>query len=208
MTNRPDRDYYRSRVRMSVGDSYKGAQLCKLPEDLLVYQHLIWQTQPEVIVELGTAGGGSALWFADQLRTLTKGADPGIVSVDISRARRPDDPIVEYITADLTEDATLETVKARVGGRRAMVIEDSAHTYVVTKASLEMYSPLVASGCFFVVEDTIVEDEEYCPPDWYDPGTVGRALHEFLPAHPEFTQRHYDMYGLTMHAGGWLERTG
>ena len=87
-----------------------------------------------------------------------------------------------------------------------MVVEDSAHTYVVTAKALELYHDLVAPGCYFVVEDGIVEDEEVCPPKWYSPGSVGKAITEFIDAHPGFQRQDLAHYELTMNIEGWLFR--
>ena len=44
--------------------------MLKFPEDLRVYEHLLWQTAPSTVIEVGVKDGGSALWFRDRLRTL------------------------------------------------------------------------------------------------------------------------------------------
>ena len=66
----PLRDYWLDRVRQHMQDSYLGVPLVKFPEDLRVYEHLLWRSRTNVVIELGTFRGGSALWFRDRLRTL------------------------------------------------------------------------------------------------------------------------------------------
>src|SRR3982074_2550825 len=79
-----------SRVHQSTQDSYAGAPMYKLPEDLRVYEHLIWSSAPRVVIEIGAYGGGSALWFRDRLRTLAsygRVVDPFVVSVEAEPSR-------------------------------------------------------------------------------------------------------------------------
>jgi len=195
-------DLWGHRALLSVTDHYRGRVLAKMPEDLRTYQRLIEATKPEVIVELGTFDGGSAMWFADQLRTLTT-TPPSVITVDITRSDIPDDAVTR-ITGDLSYEAG--RVESFVAGRRCMVVDDSAHTYKSTSDALRLYSGLVSEGCYFVVEDGIVEEKDVCPPQWYAPGTVKRAIDEFVAAHAEFKQHFYADYVLTTNHGGWLER--
>jgi cephalosporin hydroxylase len=44
--------------------------MSKFHEDLRVYQHVIWLSQPDVVIEIGAQFGGSALWFRDRRRAL------------------------------------------------------------------------------------------------------------------------------------------
>jgi cephalosporin hydroxylase len=45
-----------------------------------------------------------------------------------------------------------------VGGRRAMVILDSAHLTDHVRKELEMYAPIVSPGCYLIVNDTYFEE--------------------------------------------------
>jgi cephalosporin hydroxylase len=163
----------------------------------MTYQHVIWDTRPEVIVELGSYRGGSAVWFADQLRALCGRGQ--VITVDTVPLLGMSDPMVTVLTGDLRTMA--DTVRQLVGGRRTMVVEDSAHTYDVTLAALLSYAPLIQRGCYFVVEDTIVDTDLSIWP----PGGVTRAIDEFLRRFPRFVRRDLAYYGITMHMGGWLE---
>ena len=44
-----------------------GVRVFKCPFDLWVYQEILWALRPDIIVETGTAHGGSALYFAPAL---------------------------------------------------------------------------------------------------------------------------------------------
>src|ERR1700741_1584654 len=66
------RDYWMERVAQHTKDSYAGIPMSKFPEDLRTYEHLIWQTDANTVVEIGTQFGGSALWFRDRLVAFAK----------------------------------------------------------------------------------------------------------------------------------------
>ena len=48
---------------VSRKNTYQGIFTCKNPIDVWVYQQIIYETKPNVIVELGTFRGGSAVMF-------------------------------------------------------------------------------------------------------------------------------------------------
>lgn len=204
----PLADFYRQRLAQSVSESYRGRKMAKLPEDLRTYQHIIEDTQPEVIVELGTHEGGSAQWFADQSLLLTPRTYGGsvVVTVDTHQRGKPiDDPAIRFIQGSLTDQRVVDEVHREVGGRRAMVVEDSAHTYDITIQALTLYSGLVASGCYFVVEDGAVDEPAIVPGEWHHRG-VQKAVTRFCEERPDFERQWLAPYGITSNHGGWLKR--
>src|SRR5438874_9874994 len=62
--------YWLDRLRQVMFDSYAGIPIGKFPEALRVYEHLLWSSRADVVVEIGTQHGGSALWFRDRLATM------------------------------------------------------------------------------------------------------------------------------------------
>lgn len=191
------RDYWKQRMAMHTSDRYRGLQLAKLPEDLRTYEHVIEGTRPEFIVELGTAQGGSALWFADRLQTLCGGGK--VITIDVSSVALDDERII-CLHGDLRDFSRV--VAELVGGARTMVIEDSRHDYQTTLDALNLYSGLVTKGCFFVVEDGVVDDPGLTI--YADRGVIP-AVQEFISKTDRFVLRDMAIYGLTMHMGGWLE---
>lgn len=206
--NIPERsiDLWRQRLAThTTNDTYKGRALVKFPEDLRIYQRVIEASQPEVIVELGSWDGGSAVWFADQLRTFQYGGGH-VVSIDINPVTPTHDHNVTFIQGDATDPHLFEMIGDIIGDRTCMVVEDSAHTYEITSAILSLYPRLVTPGQWLVVEDGVVDIEELRLPGW--PRGVIPAIDEFLatPFGATFTQHHLDQYILTCHPGGWLQK--
>jgi cephalosporin hydroxylase len=211
--------YWRDRARQHTSDSYAGVPLSKFPEDLRVYEHLLWKDRPDTVLEIGTQFGGSALWFRDRLRMLEAYglvADSRVVTIDIDQgmarhALGQADPAyadtIRLVEGDVRYDDLLNAVEPLVG-RRCFVVEDSAHEYDTTWAALERFSPLVAPGGYFVVEDGCVDIEEMrLADDW--PRGVLPALRDWLTTEPgkDFrVRRDLELYGMTCHPGGFLQR--
>ncbi len=215
------RDYWFDRLSQHLLDFYAGVPLVKFPEDLRTYEHLIWLARPDVVIEIGTYGGGSALWFRDRLRTLAAYGHigrPHVVSVDLdmSQARtlleRSDPRYAEEITlveADILDPVLPARVEALLpASARCLVIEDSAHVYDTTWAALSGFAAFVPPGGFFVVEDGCTDVEEMrLAENW--PRGVLPAVRDWLrtPEGEDFTvRRDLELYGFSCHPEGFLQR--
>jgi cephalosporin hydroxylase len=218
----PIRDYWHARARQHTSDSYLGIKMSKFPEDLRVYEQLLFIAEPGVVIELGAQFGGSTLWLRDRLRTLAgyRGdASPTLVisvDIDLSAARRnvaARDPgwadTIVFVEGDVRDPA----VRAEVGrhvppSARCLVIEDSAHVESTTVAALELYSDLVPVGGFFVVEDGCV-DVEWMRTFENWPRGVLPGLTSWLATSQGscFSVRpDLEVYGISCHPSGFLQR--
>jgi cephalosporin hydroxylase len=216
----PVRELWLYRINRLLFDSYMGVPLHKFPEDLRVYEHLLWMSGCDTVIELGTNLGGSALWFRDRLATLAaygRIAQPRVVSVDTTTAAARErldaaDPAwsrtITLIEGDVGDPALVAEVRRAVGPEaRCLVSEDTAHTHESTLASLRGFARFVPPGGFFVVEDGFVDVEEMRPsPDW--PRGVRSAIDEWLTGAGEqfVVRRDLELYGLTTDVGGYLQR--
>ncbi len=96
--------------------TWLGAQALKNPLDLWVYQEILFETRPELIVETGTYRGGSALFLASMCDLLGAGE---VVSIDIEplRADYPEHPRITYLGGrSSTDPGVLDEVRGQ--GRR------------------------------------------------------------------------------------------
>jgi cephalosporin hydroxylase len=215
------RDYWLDRVRMHTQDSYAGIGMSKFPEDLRTYDHLLWETDANVVVEIGTQFGGSALWFRDHLvafaRYRPRLPRPLVISLDLDQTTARDlisqvDPDYEsticLVPGDVRDASSAIAIKQEVPpGSRCLVVEDSAHTYETTSMALSHFSSLVPSG---VVEDGCVDIEEMRLDDAWPRGVLP-ALDDWLAtsASSGFERRRdLERYGLTCHPRGYLQRKG
>ena len=64
--------------------TWLGAQALKNPLDLWVYQEIMFETRPELVIETGTYRGGSAFFLASICDLLGAGE---VVSIDIEPVR-------------------------------------------------------------------------------------------------------------------------
>lgn len=75
---------------------WRGVECLKCPLDLWIYQEIIHEISPDLIVETGTHMGGSALFLAHMLDIGGKGE---LVSVDIRPLQgRPSHPRIRYVS--------------------------------------------------------------------------------------------------------------
>src|SRR5258705_8751764 len=73
--------------------AWHGHRVIKFPSDCLAMHKLLWRCQPEVLVEIGTQNGGSALFFA--------ACAPKVVSIDITAVPGPPTHSrIVYLTGD------------------------------------------------------------------------------------------------------------
>ena len=179
-----------------------GYRTIKTPMDMWVYQEIVTETRPEVIVECGTAFGGSSLFLASLFDLLGRGE---VITIDIeARPNQPSHPRISRIVGSSTDPAVAEHVRRQVGGRRAMVILDSDHHEPHVSGELRAYSGLVSVGCYLVVEDTNLNGHPVLPE--HGPGPM-EAVEAFLPAAPEFeVDRSRERFMLTLNPGGFLKR--
>lgn len=214
--------YLRSRLRQHTEDSYAGVPMSKFPEDLRVYEHLLWMSRADTVIELGVQYGGSTLWLRDRLNALGRYRTPAAprtmviaVDVDLTLAHQHLAAADPRYTADITlvegsvtdPDVPRRVAAALPRNARCLVIEDTAHTYDTTLGALRGFSQFVPQDGFFVVEDGCVDDDRLrIAEDW--PRGVRPALQTWLDtARNEFVVRSdLELYGVTCHPGGFLQR--
>jgi cephalosporin hydroxylase len=179
-----------------------GAQALKNPLDLWVYQEIVFETRPELIVETGTYRGGSALYLASLCDLMESGE---VVSIDVEPAR-PDYPSHQRITylagRSSTDPGVVADVHQRAADKRMLVILDSDHSQSHVEAELEAYAPIVPVGCYLVVEDSnigrIRKD--------LMPGPL-EAVERFLSSTDEFEiDREREKFLITFNPSGYLRR--
>lgn len=179
----------------SAGIQWKGVGILKRPDDLILQQQIIWNTKPDILVEMGTWRGGSALFYAD--------VGVEVVTVEIRRRVKPwpqHDNIL-HLHGDSTDPAIRDRVYQACEGKKVMVVLDSDHHKQTVLAELEAYGELVSPGCYLIVEDTAFGRTVH--PEYAGDGPAD-ALEEWLPDHPDF--RVDTSITATEHPGGYVRR--
>jgi len=178
--------------------SWRGHPCQQFPSDLWRYAELVHELSPPWVLECGTAGGGTALFLADALRSA--GSDGVVMTADTDpRAWTViGHPNLEVWQCDALDEGLVRRVAARARERgRGLVLLDDDHSGPHVLEELEAYAPLAA---YLVCEDTLME---HLPGYGWGPH---EALAKWLPAHPEFTPDPEPVP--SNHPGGWLRRRG
>lgn len=171
--------YYDSKVWLET--KWMGIPVAKCPLDLWIYQEIMCETLPDIIIETGTWCGGSAFYLAYMMRLIEAGRK--VITIDISEKAREDiekvnEPMILAITGSSTDNEVIEKVKKEIFyGARVMVILDSNHSKAHVLEELEVYSPLVSPGCYLIVEDTNING--YPVFESHGPGPM-EAIDEWL----------------------------
>jgi cephalosporin hydroxylase len=177
-----------------------GVPIQQCPLDLQVYQRILYETRPDVLVETGTFHGGSAYFFASMFDLIGNGR---VVTIDIvAFPGRPHHPRITYLTGSSESPEIVEQVRKLIGpNEKVMVLLDSAHQKDHVMKELELFSPLVTKGDYLLVHDTGGPVRPFPGPE------SGEALHEFLRHHSEFAvDTSCENYGVTLLPGGFLKR--
>ena len=195
--------YYHVSPRTWKDTWYRGIRTYKCPTDMWVYQELIDNLRPGLVVETGTFRGGSALFIADRLEIAGSGE---VVSIDIDvQPDRPEHPRLTYLTGSSVAPDILEEVRRRVPENQpVLVILDSDHSRAHVAAELRAYAPLVPVGSYLIVEDTNVNGHPAAPD--HGPGPW-EAVRDFLAEDPGFeVDERCERYFLTQNPSGYLRR--
>jgi cephalosporin hydroxylase len=189
--------------RIMTSTRYFGVQTWKNPLDFWIYQELLFEVRPDVVIEIGNRFGGSTLALAHLCCHLEKGRVIGL-DVDHSEIARAvkENPRISLIEGDAC-DVFEKAARLISKNEQVLIIEDSSHTYENTLKVLETYGPLVKPGGYFVVEDGICHHGLDVGPS---PGPY-EAIEAFVANHPEFTiDRSRESFVITWNPKGFLKR--
>lgn len=154
---------------------YKGFKICKTPVDLWSYQELLFMYQPTLLIETGTAYGGSALYFADLLAPL----GGTVLSIDIAELAspigRPQRKNIQYLLGSSVASEVADVAKQKAAEERVVVVLDSDHSKAHVLKELELYAPLATTH--IIVEDSNINGHPVA--SGFGPGPK-EAVQEFL----------------------------
>jgi cephalosporin hydroxylase len=180
-----------------------GVATLKCPLDLWMYQELLTAIRPDLVIETGTAAGGSALFLASCMDMLGNGR---VVTIDIEdKSDRPHHDRIAYLHGSSVDPEIVDRVRSLSADTRSvMVVLDSNHRCEHVLAELRAYSPLVTPGSYLVVEDTNVNGHPILPT--FGPGPH-EAVETFLAEGAPFVRdRACERFLMTFNPGGYLRR--
>lgn len=197
--------FYDSRMfgKTWVDTTFLGTKLEKCPFDLWVYQEILHEVRPEIIIECGTYRGGSALYLASMCDLLNHGH---VITIDIlERKNRPQHKRIEYILGSSTSSEVVEKVKSRIQGNSpVLVILDSDHKKEHVLNELNIYGEMVTKGSYLIVEDSNINGHPVKPE--FGPGPM-EAINEYIRDNSSYiVDKTKEKYFLTFNPQGYLRK--
>jgi cephalosporin hydroxylase len=197
------RVYHGAARRTWLNTYWLGIPIQKCPLDLWVYQEIIFGLRPDLIIECGTASGGSALYMASMLDIIGVGE---VITIDLQDATgKPEHRRVKYLVGSTTSEEVVASVGKVVDGKQTvMVILDSDHHKEHVLNELRTYSRFVTKGSYLIVEDTVIGH-----PVMRDFGDGPmEAVGQFLEENADFAvDKTKEKFYLSFNPGGYLVRT-
>jgi cephalosporin hydroxylase len=195
--------YYYSEYQTWHNTFWLGVPIRKCPLDLWVYQEILFELQPDVIIETGTLFGGSALFFASICDLTGRGR---VITIDIEgRPGRPKHGRIQYLNGSSVSEDVVRRVRSLVSqSDRTLAVFDSNHSKDHVLSELRAYAPLITKGSYMIVEDSDNNGHPVVPE--HGPGPM-EAIEEFLANRSDFVpDRAREKFYLTFNPKGYLKR--
>jgi cephalosporin hydroxylase len=149
--------------------TWMGVETYKSPCDMWNYQEILFKLKPSLVIEFGTAFGGSALFWASVMRQI--GQPFKVFSVDLSHALlKPEarrDPDVEFVESSSIVPEIAERIRQLRTEYPGPVfaILDSDHSMEHVLAEMKQLRPLLTAGDYLIVEDSLLNGHPVAP-EW------------------------------------------
>ena len=195
--------YYELKAQTWMNTTWLGVPLTKCPLDLWIYQEILHDVRPDVIIETGTFLGGSALFLATICQIENNGR---VITIDIAnRTDWPRHDRITYLHGSSISDAIVGTVNRLIQPNdKILVVLDSDHSMHNVLRELDTYAPMVTTGSYLIVEDTNINGH---PVDSSSGPGPTEAIDEFLRKNDRFVREtEREKFLLTFNPGGFLKR--
>ena len=196
--------YYNSRPKIWNNTYWLGVSVGKCPFDLWIYQEIINDIRPDVIIESGTGLGGSTLFFASCCDLVDNGR---IISIDIDdQSSKPRHERITYLRGSSVSEEIINRVQQSLSDKDKVLVDlDSDHSKQHVLKELNTYCRYVTVGSYIIVEDTIVGGHPVKAGHY--PGPM-EAVKEFIRTNPSFTiDKSKEKFLLTFNPNGYLKKS-
>nr|WP_163756697.1 CmcI family methyltransferase [Mycobacterium botniense] len=191
--------------------TWMGVNCWKSVADMWNYQEILFELKPSLVIEFGTAHGGSALFFANIMRQI--GAPFKVLSVDITHerlepaARR--DPDIVFVESRSTVPAVAEHIQRLKNDfpGKIFAILDSDHTKDNVLAEMKLLRPLLSAGDYLIVEDSTLNGHPVLPGWGPGPYEAIEAYEQEFPDDYTHDVERETKFGWTFAPHGYLIRT-
>jgi len=180
-----------------------GVSIYKNPLDLWIYQEIIFNLKPDIIIECGTKYGGSALYLATLCDIIDNGK---IITIDIeAQDNRPQNQRIQYLLGSSTSMEIIKQINEIISDNdKVMVILDDLHIKDHVLKELRIYSEFVSKGSYLIVEDTHLNNHPIDP--FFGPGPM-EAIKEFLKENYHFKiDKSREKFYMTWNRNGFLKK--
>jgi cephalosporin hydroxylase len=161
------------------GSVWNGVDTLIGPVDAAMFSTLLWEHQPDLLIEIGTECGGSAIFFASLMRQYSTSAV--VITYDVMPTWRRcskefvtrrtwkgyKSPLWQAYTregslvarvADVSAPAELALIASYVrAAKRVWVIDDGDHTTTPLLVHFHLLAKHVSRGGYYIVADTRLE---------------------------------------------------
>ncbi len=198
--------YYDSELFGETGAiSWLGVKTVKCPMDLWVYQEMIFEMKPDVIIETGTNYGGSAYYLASICDMVNNGK---IITIDVrERENRPEHGRIKYLSGSSVSSEIVGELKSLITDTdKVMVILDSDHSKEHVLKEMEIYSDIVTGGSYMIVEDTNMNGHPVLT--GWGPGPMEAVVDFFKVNNSFIVDKSREKFYLTYNPKGYLKKVG
>ena len=207
--------------------NFLGVPMQQDPSDAFAIMDLIWRSKPDLIVELGTAGGGSAFFYGIIMTAYNPNGH--IITIDPMRkydwnlrnvhkvcphcidARKTpfwkNAGVIDFHNQPVEE--MVDIVRQRIidwKSTNVLVIDDSNHLTSVVLKNLRLFSQFVSVGSYFLVQDMKMSRLLRDPRRKVSPSTAASLFLKSPRGQSFYVDRSFEYYFYTQHAGGFLKR--
>jgi cephalosporin hydroxylase len=197
--------------------TWLGVPCWQHPTDLIVYEELLAEVRPDMVIETGTFHGGLTVYLSsvmdylkpeahiftmdihgDRWRETVQKLDPSIKSRLLGR--------ITFMEGSSTAPEVLAEITKQIKpASKVLVILDSNHELDHVRKELEVYAPLVTVNSYLVVNDTYLEQHLGSSAGQ---GGAAQATREFLAKNKDFeVDRSRNKFVVTCMPDGVLKRT-
>ena len=184
--------------------TYRGVKMIKCPFDYVIYQMIINQVRPDLVIEIGTHAGGNALYVADLMDSSDiTGEIHTIDIVDLCDEKvKKNKRIKRFLNGWENYDINLSS-----NFKTILIIEDGSHTYEHTIGILRKFGSIVSKGSYFIIEDSIITKLKRSKK--FNGGPL-KAIYDFFKEDNSFSidRKWCDMFGknATFNVNGYLRK--
>jgi cephalosporin hydroxylase len=195
--------YYCSPERTWNNTRWMGRRTMRCPLDLWIYQEILHELKPDIVIETGTNEGGGAHFLASIMDVIGKGK---VIGVDIEELdNRADHERITYIKgSSIDNNIVMKVSKMIESDHVVLVILDSDHNMPHVLEEMKIYSEFVTKGSYMIVEDSNVNGHPVMPNWGLGPF---EAIQEFLSKNDLFeVDKSCEKFYMSFNPSGYLKK--